>query len=263
MDKARPVRAEAVIISRKKYGVVTELVLEAPFLSTAQPGQFVHVYCGGEGRILRRPYSLYDAGGRNATLLVRVVGSGSAWLEGREAGHSLDLLGPLGRGFSYSGGGANLLIAGGTGIVPLRFLYRRMQASGGEAVLLWGMERGEDYRGLTETLRREADLRLACEDGALGLRGRVLDLLDGLRVDEYEGVFACGPKGMLVDLAEKLGRKKPRTFQVSLEERMACGIGACRGCAVPAASPGGGYLMVCSDGPVFDGEELDWKRINH
>ena len=262
MDRIGPGRIEAPIIDIKDYGSLTALVLEAPSLAQSQPGQFVHIYCGSaEGRILRRPYSLYDVRNGTATLLVKVAGGGSAWLAGRGIGDSLDLLGPLGRPFDHMGTAVNLLVAGGAGIAPLHFLYQRMRTADMEAVLLWGMESGDDYHGLPDVLKDDMDLRLACEDGTLGLRGKALDLLDQFEMDEYKAVYACGPRGMLVDLAEKVDMTGLGAFQVSLEERMACGVGACRGCAVPASSFAGDYLMVCSDGPVFDGKELDWERI--
>jgi dihydroorotate dehydrogenase electron transfer subunit len=262
MDKSGPGRTKAPVIDRKDYGLLTAIVLEAPLLDDAKPGQFVHVYCGnGEGRILRRPYSIYDVRDGTLTLLVKVVGGGSAWLEERDIGDSLDLLGPLGRPFDQAGIGVNLLVAGGTGIVPMHFLYRQMRAADIEAVLLWGMEGGEDYRGLPDILKEDTNLRMACEDGAFGLHGKALELLDEFNLDEYDGIYACGPRGMLVDLAEKVDIKVLKTFQVSLEERMACGVGACRGCAVPSSSSAKDYLMVCSDGPVFNGKELDWERI--
>jgi dihydroorotate dehydrogenase electron transfer subunit len=262
MDRPGPGRTEAPIIDKKDFGLLTALVLEVPSMHGVQPGQFVHVYCGsGEGRILRRPYSLYDFRDGTATLLIKVVGSGSSWLIKRDIGDFLDILGPLGRPFDQSGSGARLLVAGGTGIAPLHFLYRRMEDAGMETVLLWGIESGEDYHPLPDILKKDTDLRLACEDGTLGKQGKVLDLLDEYDLDRFDGIYACGPRGMLVELAERVDMKDSKSFQVSLEERMACGVGACRGCAVPSISSVGGYLMACSDGPVFDGKEIDWERI--
>jgi dihydroorotate dehydrogenase electron transfer subunit len=263
MVESGAARIEAPVIGKRDYGCITAIELETDHLEHARPGQFVHVDCGSEeGRILRRPYSLYDVRDGIATLMVRVVGSGSEWLAGREVGDCLDLLGPLGRAFdNYLEGGTKLLVAGGTGIVPLHFLSRRMEANDTKAVLLWGVERREDYRELPGILEEERGLRLCCEDGGQGFEGSALDLMDALDPGEYEHIYACGPKGMLVGLAERLDIKGLDNLQVSLEERMACGVGACRGCAVPARSYAGGYLMACSDGPVFNGKELDWERI--
>jgi dihydroorotate dehydrogenase electron transfer subunit len=98
-------------------------------------------------------------------------------------------------------------------------------------------------------------------DGSMGFQGDVLGLFKDSGLVGCDGIYACGPKGMLIDLAETIDRKKYRTFQVSLEERMACGVGACRGCVVEAALPAGSYLTVCRDGPVFEAGEIAWKRL--
>lgn len=257
-----PGRFVAPIVGKRDHGCVTELVMETPVSFQAEPGQFVHVHCGGgSGRILRRPYSLYDVRDNTAALLVRVVGTGSEWLAVREAGESIDFLGPLGRGFSAASSGRYALVAGGTGLAPLRFLERHMRALGVEVVMYWGMDRGDDYGGLPGLLEREMDLRPASLDGTLGFKGGVLDLFYAGESGDFDGVYACGPRGMLTGLAETIRSRGYDPFQVSLEERMACGVGACRGCAVPSVVPAGGYLMVCGDGPVFNGREIDWKRV--
>ncbi len=254
-----PERLRAALTSRRVHGGVTELEFEVPDWFEARPGQFVHVCCGGGERILRRPYSLFNLEGNTASLLVKVVGGGSAWLARREVGESIDLLGPLGRGFSLAGEGACTLVAGGTGIASLRFLWRRLQASGAEVRVYWGMEKGGDFGDLPALLGGETGLSACSMDGEMRFKGTVTEFLRSEGWGGEGAVYACGPGGMLAELAEAIGAREKGLFQVSLEERMACGVGACRGCAVPAA--GGGYLRACSDGPVFYGRELDWERM--
>jgi dihydroorotate dehydrogenase electron transfer subunit len=157
-----------------------------------------------------------------------------------------------------------LLVAGGAGIAPLRFLARLLRREGKNFLVVWGMERAEEYGELPGILAREFDLRIACMDGGAGPARSAVELACELREWLAGTVFACGPRGMLVALAgEMAGAQQGRLarLQVSVEERMACGLGACRGCAVPAAHPPSAYLAACSDGPVFGGDELDWVRM--
>ncbi len=254
-------RLEAEVVSLTSFGCASELTLETPASFTAEPGQFVHVRCRGEGLVLRRPYSLYAAGKGTAALLVRQAGAGSAWLRSREVGEKLDMLGPLGRGFTLPDAGKSVLVAGGAGIAPLRFLAVRMLENGIQPTVLWGVEGEDEYEGLPSLLEKEMELYLACMDGGRGHKGSVVSLFENSVSEEPGGVYACGPRGMLTALAASIGEEGLAALQVSMEERMACGVGACRGCVVPAAQPSGGYLTACKDGPVFYGRELDWRRI--
>jgi dihydroorotate dehydrogenase electron transfer subunit len=255
-------RIVAEVVARRSFGRCAELVLEVPASFKAEPGQFIHIYCGAPGLILRRPFSLFDVRDGKASLLVREVGSGSAWLSNRDVGDKLDFLGPLGRGFRMKDGESkNLLLAGGTGIAPLRFLAAEMRDRDIEATVFWGMESEDEFRGLARRLEGECELRLATIDGGKGFEGSVIGLFKTYGKDEYNCMYACGPRGMLAALAETIDKNEIAALQVSLEERMACGVGACRGCVVPAAEPDGGYLTACKDGPVFFGSELDWRRI--
>jgi len=250
------------VLARKRFGCFVEVVLETSGDFAAEPGQFVHVRCESPGLILRRPYSLYDVRQGTASLLVREVGAGSAWLCAVDVGYELDLLGPLGRGFDLTGQGSHALIAGGTGIATIRFLAQRLQEAGGDTTVFWGVEGEEECGDLHKALASEFNLHLATMDGSAGYEGSVLELFMAEGARANANIYACGPRGMLAGLAESIGSETLAYLQVCMEERMACGIGACRGCVVPAAVPDGGYLTVCRDGPVFEGRELDWQRIN-
>jgi dihydroorotate dehydrogenase electron transfer subunit len=253
---------KATLLERRDYGCASELVFQVPPGFQPQPGQFLHLLCDGEGRVLRRPFSVFGHDGRSASVLVREVGGGSAWLRRRIPGDELDVLGPLGRGFDLDVEGEEaLLVAGGAGVAPLAYLGRRLGERGAKATLLWGMESGEEYGALPERLGEEIDLRLATADGSRGKRGTVLDLLPPGRPEAGFRYYACGPRPMLLALASRLVPGRLSSLQVSVEERMACGLGACRGCAVPVADPPGGYRAACREGPVFGGEELDWERL--
>ncbi|MGQ9536122.1 MAG: iron-sulfur cluster-binding protein [Actinomycetota bacterium] len=262
MNLLPPLLFEAEVVERRDYGCASEVVFRVPGAFSPRPGQFVHLLCDGEGRIMRRPYSVFRLAGEKASVLVREVGGGSAWLRRRKSGDRLDILGPLGRGFLPPKEGEEpILVAGGTGIAPLAFLGRWLQGMGWRTRVLWGMEGGMDYGDLPDRLAEELDLRVATADGSRGIRGTALDLLPAGKPTRPTRIYACGPRSMLLTLVELLGEGGLCSLQVSVEERMACGVGACRGCAVPVVEPPGGYRAACRDGPVFGGEELDWERL--
>jgi len=261
------------------------LVLEAPGVAReGRPGQFVHVACppgrvpdGLPGRpFLRRPFSLHDTDPRRGTvtLLFRVKGTGTAALAALEPGDGLELLGPLGRGFPPPQEcGRAVLVGGGLGLAPLLLLakelvgrLRRGELSGVE--LLAGLT-GRDDLGLLEPFLEQASaglgLTVATEDGTPGtVRGLVTDLLPAVLGTSAGSVavYACGPAPMLAAVARMARRAGVAEAWLSVEARMACGVGACRGCAVPA--PTGSrpaWRLVCREGPVFPLDALDWEAL--
>ncbi|MDQ7793618.1 MAG: dihydroorotate dehydrogenase electron transfer subunit [bacterium] len=222
------------------------LVLAAPAIAgRAGPGQFVHLRVGeGPHPLLRRPLSVAGRRGEALTLLYRVVGEGTALLATRRPGERLDLLGPLGRGFTFIDGREPLLVAGGAGVAPLLFLAAEARAAGRKPLVLLGVATAAEVVGEDELAALGIPLEVSTDDGSRGRRGPVTDLLAGRL--EGKAIYACGPAAMVRRLKE-LAPGVPG--QVSLEAAMACGVGACRGCACRTA---GGYRMVCADGPVFD-----------
>lgn len=259
-----PARYLVALAERRDYGCASELVFEVPGDFKPQPGQFVHVGCGDGGRILRRPYSVFDRDEGTASILVREVGTGSSWLRGRQPGDHLDILGPLGRGFDLLVQGEKMLVAGGAGIAPIHFLAKRLREKGDNCLVVWGMGNAAEYGVLPEILQERMELKLACVDGSAGTAGTAVDLVMRLAPGLATLIYACGPREMLLSLVAEMEQAEQEALarlQVSVEERMACGVGVCRGCAVPAAEPPGSYLAACSDGPVFRGDELDWTRM--
>ncbi len=248
------------ILEVRSYGQGTMLRVAAGSLS-AEPGQFAHLLCGEDSsRTLRRPFSIMDCSSGSLSFLIRVVGEGTAWLAERKAGDRLDMLAPLGRGFNPDGCKKPLLVAGGTGLAPLQFLAKRLlEAQGYSARLIWGLNCGEDFGDLPAWLDGQIDLSLATCDGTAGMKGTAIELLEReLENGDYDAVFACGPEGMLAAMGPLLEKHALRC-QVSVEQRMACGIGACFGCAVKRSGPDESYLRACLDGPVFDYSELAWS----
>lgn len=240
-------------------------------LAAAAPGQFVMLQgWPGHDPLLPRAYSVLFAEAGRAEFLVRRVGRGSGLLAAARPGDPIHVLGPLGRGFPEPEPGvADLLVAGGCGLAPLYLAARRAQAAGRPVRLLVGARQSCDLVLLDVLRARGVDLRTATEDGSAGERGLVTELLARELAAGARGVriLACGPEGMLRATREIARWHKVPCF-LSLEAPMACGMGACLGCAVPArdrsrglASHAGSavearFLYVCKDGPVFPAEEV-------
>jgi dihydroorotate dehydrogenase electron transfer subunit len=228
------------------------LTLKAPALvREAYPGQFVMVYMPDEHRhMLPRPLSIFalDRQKGELSLLFAVKGEGTRLLAGAMTGSVWKLLGPLGKGFPALPPKA-LLIAGGMGIAPLTFLAASTESP---RTLVYGARTASQLACPPEDLELPGlKLIVTTEDGSRGSKGNVTDMVYPL-LSDTEALFACGPVKMLqaiVSLREKYKKKA----WVSLEERMACGIGACLGCVVAGKKD---YSLVCSDGPVFPAKEV-------
>lgn len=222
-----------------------EMRLSGDAGAMAAAGQFANVKVGNA--YLRRPLSPADWAEDWLLLVYKAVGPGTAWLAQRGKGEALDLLTGLGRGFDPDAAGERpLLVGGGAGLPPLYRLAKELTALGKKPRLVMGFATREDvfYRKEFEEL---LPVTVCTEDGGEGLHGRVTD--DPVR-EEDTGLFACGPLSMLRALSAL-----PLPGQMSLEERMACGFGACMGCTIMTRS---GPRRVCAEGPVFPKEELLW-----
>lgn len=232
------------------------LWLEAPeTAAAARPGQFVMVRCGADhDPLLRRPLSIHRvARGGQIALLVGVVGRGTEWLSCRREGDVVDLLGPLGNGFSIQPAARSLLlVAGGIGVAPLVFLAEDALGSGHVVTLAVGAQSASGlYPG--SSLPSKARLVTVTEDGSEGLRGMVADHI-GDCAGQADQVFACGPVAMYRSMMQK-GCLTGKPVQISLEVTMGCGLGACYGCATGTRE---GMRMVCRDGPVFELGDVVW-----
>jgi dihydroorotate dehydrogenase electron transfer subunit len=247
-----------------------------------EPGQFFHVRCGpGTDPLLRRPFSVYavatDAGGwvRHLDFLILVVGHGTRTLATVAAGGTLDLLGPLGKGFRPPAEPArHVMVAGGVGIAPFYDLSEHLiaRAVGGPApriTLLFGSRTMDELYALDEIRRLGIEIRLATDDGSAGRRGFVTELLPDVLEAPSTGsrepgtrnlqIYACGPEPML-DAVTRIARERNVPAQLSLDRRMGCGLGACGACVCKVASPeapdGWDYIRICREGPVVDANRL-------
>ena len=221
------------------------------------PGQFVHIKCG-DALLLRRPISVCtcqeDDPEDLLTIVFEVRGEGTEWLANRPAGHSVDVMGLLGNGFAITPESRCLLVGGGIGVPPMVGCAQYTQ---GRSTAIVGF-RSKEKAILTDWLEREcAKVMVATDDGSLGYHGFVDALVrQELEQDKnYDAVLACGPKMMLRNVA-KAAQEFGVPCQVSMEERMGCGVGACLVCA--CGMKDGSRKHVCKDGPVFDSKEVDW-----
>ena len=219
----------------------------------AQPGQFLHVKCG-EGTLLRRPISICDRDNDCLRMVFEVKGEGTTWLAKRRAGEVLSVLGPLGHGYSFPEGRV-LVAGGGIGVPPMLYAARR---AGADTVACLGFRTGERAILLEEFADSCSEVHVATDDGSLGEKAFVAQLVEHAlqNAGDIAAVFACGPRIMLKTVYD-VCRRYQVPCQVSMEERMGCGIGACLVCA--CKDSGGHYRHVCKDGPVFPAEEVDWN----
>jgi dihydroorotate dehydrogenase electron transfer subunit len=237
--------------------------LQAPEIARrARAGQFVMAACGPE-QTLRRPISIHSVEHDKFALLYAVVGKGTAHLAHLQNGSKLDVLGPMGNGFQVSpmpaGTLSYLIIAGGIGIAPLRFLVEKVKPWCRQIIVLQGAATAAKLYP-KELLPKEISLTAATDDGSAGHKGFVTDLIPSFATTA-DVIVACGPMPMLKYLAENQTRLKltGKPVSISLEMRMACGLGVCYGCTIRTKS---GLKQVCKDGPVFDLNEVIWDEMS-
>jgi dihydroorotate dehydrogenase electron transfer subunit len=241
------------------------ITLAAPKISSvALPGQFVMVKIGdGSDPLLRRPLSFngIDRAKGTIDILFKVVGKATRILSEIEPGEDLDIIGPLGNGFNLNNTKElAIVVGGGAGVAPLLSLAKELKTKGKAVYVLIGANNinsvvcEEDFKVLG------IETTVSTDDGTYGIKGLISDVLInvvGSKLSPANScIYACGPRPMIKAL-ENISAQYKIPCQVSLEEWMACGIGACNGCTVKTKQ---GYKKVCSDGPVFNVEDILWQR---
>lgn len=249
-----PVQKICKILSAEKLNAdAVSLWLEAGELAErAAVGQFVNIKCG-EGLLLRRPISICRTEGGLLNVVFEVRGEGTAWLAQRQPGEELDVLGPLGHGFTYPDGPV-LVVGGGIGVPPM--LNTALKAPGGAMACL-GFRSADKAMLISEFENCCQQVYLSTDDGSMGVHSYVAGIVETALTEhpEIQAVLACGPKIMLKTVYAA-AQAHGVACQVSMEERMGCGVGACLVCACKSAE--GEYKHVCKDGPVFDAGEVSW-----
>jgi dihydroorotate dehydrogenase electron transfer subunit len=229
-----------MVISQRKIGE-DFFLLEIEASCTARMGQFCMLRGWGEEPLLSRPLSVFDSTGKSLSFLYRCAGRGTRLLSSLEAGDGVQVLGPLGRGFGAAEGRI-ALVGGGAGIAPLFLAAKQLRRPGNFVAAFLGF-RGEPV--LQAEFAAHTD-RLRCKSGGF--------VTDDVEPGDYSRILACGPEAMLRSLWEKcLSQNAAERLEVSLEGRMACGIGACFACTRKTSA---GNRKVCKDGPVFPAMEV-------
>jgi len=230
-------------------------VISSKLSGESAPGQFLHVKCG-EKRVLRRPISICSVRGDQVQFIFEVKGEGTKWLSRRIKGTKLNILGPLGNGFELPDD-KFIIVGGGLGSPPM--LFAAQAAKTKPAAILGFREKNRII--LTCEFKAACDeVYITTEDGSSGIHGFVTDPLEKLiKKGGYKAVLSCGQMAMQKAVAEICaGCGIP--CQVSLEERMGCGIGACLVCACETKKDGIIQMSrACKDGPVFDADKVVWK----
>ncbi|MBR4142197.1 MAG: dihydroorotate dehydrogenase electron transfer subunit [Firmicutes bacterium] len=250
---------------------IWKMVLEGDGTAVTAPGQFVDLKL--DGRFLRRPISVHDADEGSITIIYKVLGHGTEDMTRYEPGKQLDVIAGLGNGFDSCRWGRfpattssakscrrepsptttrPLLVGGGVGIPPLYLLAKKLIAAGKPVQVVLGFNTKADLFCVEEFQALGCGVRIASADGSVGVKGFVTDALPDSGT--YDCFYTCGPLPMLKALDKTIPAGVPG--QLSFEERMGCGFGACMGCTVPVK---GGYKRICKDGPVLDREEIVWQ----
>lgn len=243
------------IISNKRMDTANELwdmFVDAPDVAAlCRPGQIAHIYCGAP-TTLRRPISVCDCVAGALRFCYEVRGEGTRLMSEMKAGDYIDIMAPTGNGFTVPAENERIILAGGgIGIFPLLSLARY-----GNASALLGFRSAPHVCLSGDFADYGADVRIISDDGSTGRRGFVTDLLiEALDTTGADRVYICGPRVMMRRCAE-ICTARGVACEVSMEERMACGVGACLGCVCDTTE---GRRRVCVDGPVFDGGKILWN----
>lgn len=236
---------------------IYEMYLKTGAAEYAKPGQFVMVYPASASTILPRPISICEVCGDTLRLVYRVQGKGTKEFSLYKEGESVKVLGPIGNGFPVEEGRGrkSILIGGGIGVPPILELAKALK--GEDITILAGYRNSDMF--LNEDFKKQAPLEIATEDGSVGVKGNVMDVIREKNL-KCDVIFACGPMPMLRAIkkyAEETGIKA----YISLEERMACGVGACLGCVCKTTKKDEhshvNNARVCTEGPVFEAREVE------
>ncbi len=259
LDNTYKKKIRSTILENKEIssGIYKMVVSAFSIAESALPGQFVNLYCNDGSRLLPRPISICEVDKDKARLVFvyALVGKGTKEFSKMIKGDTIQLLGPLGKGFDIDDSiRDHILVGGGVGIPPLLELVKNLK---GKKQVYLGFSRGIYL--VDEFEKYGSEVFISTDDGSFGKKGTVIDLLKEQKA-KGEMIYSCGPKPMLKAISN-FARENNIKAQISLEERMACGIGTCVGCVVKIKNKNGWeYKKVCKDGPVFPSEEVLWDE---
>ena len=249
----------AIVLSQAEIApAIFDMWIETSLAKEAKPGQFICVYPKNQSTLLPRPISICEVReDRKALRIVyRVAGQGTAEFSGYQAGDSIAILGTLGNGFPLEKGEGRkvFLMGGGIGVPPILELAKQMNA---DKMVVVGYRDSNTF--LREDFEQIARVYIATEDGSVGTKGNVMNAIEENGI-EADVIFACGPMPMLRAIKAYAAQKGIKAY-ISLEEHMACGVGACLGCVVSTKEVDHhshvNNARICTDGPVFDAEDVN------
>ncbi len=226
---------------------VYKMILAGDTSAIKAPGQFINIQI--EETFLRRPISICDYDESTITIIYKCVGKGTIALAKYEAGKELDVLVGLGNGYSLMDGEHQVVIGGGVGVPPMYRLAKELLAKGVKVSAILGFNKKEEIFYEEEFKKLGCDVYVTTVDGSYGIKGFVTNALDTLDFSYY---YACGPKPML----RAIGKGNYGKGQMSFEEKMGCGFGACMGCTCKTKH---GNKRICKEGPVLESEEVLWE----
>ena len=227
---------------------VYKMELSGDTSAVTAPGQFVNIKL--EGKFLRRPISVNDCVDGVLTIIYKVVGEGTAQMAKMLPGEKLDILTGLGNGYDLADAGEHpVLLGGGVGVPPLYMLAKQLIAAGKRVSVVLGFNKASEVFYADEFKALGADVTVTTVDGSMGVKGFVTDALPA----DYTYFYTCGPEPML----KAVYRATNTSGQMSFEERMGCGFGACMGCSCKTLT---GNKRICKEGPVMRKEEILWEK---
>jgi dihydroorotate dehydrogenase electron transfer subunit len=263
---------QAEVLSLRKVGAYNAMTVVAPGMAElTKPGHFLAVQVGGPqtSMLLRRAFAIHEVKARGVyggtvEFVFSVNGKGTAWLAGRRPQDKIDIVGPLGKPFRMPAEPVTAtLVGGGYGSAPLLPLASALRERGCRVDFVLGAGSVDRLFGQLDAKRIASSIEVTTDDGSMGRRGRVSDVLPSL-LDRTgsEVVYACGPMGMLRAVTDIAG-ERGIPCQVAVEESMACGIGVCMTCVLPVVGDDGQTRMVrsCVEGPVFLGDRVRWDDV--
>lgn len=250
------IKETAVILSQKKISDdIFSMWINTTIAREAKPGQFISVYTNDDARLLPRPISICEVNEQKTALRIvyRIAGKGTKEFSAYRGGESISILGPLGNGFPLKNEKA-ILIGGGIGIPPMLQLAKELEC---DKTIVVGYRNSETF--LDKDLECYGKVVIATEDGSIGTKGNVIDAIKEQGI-EGNVIYSCGPIPMLKGV-KSYAMEKGITAYISMEERMACGVGACLGCVCKSTEKDDHSKVnnkrVCADGPVFNAEDID------
>ncbi|HET7900736.1 MAG TPA: dihydroorotate dehydrogenase electron transfer subunit [Candidatus Nanopelagicales bacterium] len=270
--KQGPIQVTGEVLGLRRAGEYHVLTLTAPGIAElTRPGHFVALAVGGENSsmLLRRAFSIYSVQSRGVyggtlEIVFATHGKGTEWLSRLHRHDQVDIVGPLGRPFALPKQAVScVLVAGGYGSAPMFSLADALRARGCRVDVVLGAATESKLFGVLEAKRITASLTITTEDGSVGERGRVTDVLPAvLERTDADVVYACGPMGMLAAVAQ-VSADHGAYSQCAVEEAMACGVGVCMTCVLPVVGDDGVTRMLrsCTDGPVFRGDRVRWSEV--